>query len=485
MTRNAAGWVTLAVVALVAASPAAWPASKTGSSGGGGWGGGTGISPVNQPDPTRGAQVADVAVNASGVAIAAWDQYTYNYSFGATIGAAVQGGGRWGSPFSFYCDGATCMNPRVAVAADGTIAVSWTAEDSYVSATAPQRRAQVAVRPAGSTTWTTTNAGDGSAGGVAIPLFVPIAFDASGNLTAAWTTLAGGYAILQTATRPATTGQWPAPTTLVSGATTYSPSLAVNAKGDVAIVYTVSSCASCYMPYVAQYVSRAKGATTWTAPVNVSEAIVPYGSGYITSPAVALDKQGLATVIYFGYGVEAVRHTSLGTATSPSTWTSPQTVLTAPTPTSSFGSFDLGLDDNGNRGRRRLDFRCNHRCRSFVGIRVQARPVGRHRRRSTSASPTPLYQSTPTRTRVAVSGDGTLAIVGWIDHYHGTVQVAQLSGGTTSGGNAWNTTTIGRGTAFSSFQEVLGLKAGSGTAARAIWKNTKSGTQWYAASYGR
>ena len=58
--------------------------------GGGGWSSATAISPTNQPDPTRGAQVNDVAVNASGDTVAAWDQYTYNNGGGATIGVAVQ-----------------------------------------------------------------------------------------------------------------------------------------------------------------------------------------------------------------------------------------------------------------------------------------------------------------------------------------------------------------------------------------------------------
>jgi hypothetical protein len=83
-------------------------------------------------------------------------------------------------------------------------------------------------------------------------------------------------------------------------------------------------------------------------------------------------------------------------------------------------------------------------------------------------------------TRVAVSPDGALALVGWIDYYHGTVQVSKLSGGVLGAAN-----TIGRGTAWSSFQEVLGLDAGSGTVARAIWKYAKTGTQTMAASYGR
>ncbi len=82
-----------------------------------------------------------------------------------------------------------------------------------------------------------------------------------------------------------------------------------------------------------------------------------------------------------------------------------------------------------------------------------------------------------------ISPDGALALVGWIDHYHGTVQVARRSGA------IWQTSTmqisaIGRGTAFSSFQEVLNMSAGSGTSARAIWKNAKNGTQTMAANDG-
>jgi hypothetical protein len=83
-------------------------------------------------------------------------------------------------------------------------------------------------------------------------------------------------------------------------------------------------------------------------------------------------------------------------------------------------------------------------------------------------------------TRVAVSPDGGLALVGWIDHYHGTVQVSKLSNGIWGAAN-----TIDKGTAFSSFQEILILNAASSTVARAVWKNARTGTQTLAASYGR
>jgi hypothetical protein len=82
--------------------------------------------------------------------------------------------------------------------------------------------------------------------------------------------------------------------------------------------------------------------------------------------------------------------------------------------------------------------------------------------------------------QAAISPDGTLAMVGWIDHYHGTVQVSKLANGVWGPAN-----TIGRGTAWASFQEVLALDIASANVARATWKSAKSGTQIMAATYGR
>ena len=139
---------------------------------------------------------------------------------------------------------------------------------------------------------------------------------------------------------------------------------------------------------------------------------------------------------------------------------------------------DLAVDDAGN---------------AIVALSIFDSTVNVNRssvyvtRRDPSGTWTPVQRLTDPSvpvdayaTRVAMSPDGTLALVGWIDHYHGTAQVAQLAGTT------WNTTTIGRGTAFASFQEVMELDVGSGSVARAIWKNTaKGGTRTMAASYNR
>ena len=54
-----------------------------------GWSGTSTISPALQPDPTRGAQVNDVAVNASGLTVAAWDQYNFYTPVSAILLAAT------------------------------------------------------------------------------------------------------------------------------------------------------------------------------------------------------------------------------------------------------------------------------------------------------------------------------------------------------------------------------------------------------------
>jgi hypothetical protein len=356
------------------------------------------------------------------------------------------------------------MDPKVAVGADGTMAVSWV----YQDATLMQQKMQVAVKSATATAWTTTTLATGPIGGVAITGFVPVGIDAAGNVTAAWTLWNGSRHVVQSATL-AKGGTWSAPVTL-SEATEDGLylSLAVNARGDAAVAYTLSPYAGSTTS--ARYVTRTGPTGAWTLPVTVSEQLSS-SVGYITNPQVALDTNGLATVVYFGYGVEATRQLA------PDLWTVPQTVLQAPNSVSSYQSIDLAADGAGN---------------AIVGVSIFDATIGVDRASVWVALGKPNGSWSPQQrltdptvpvdayaTRVAMSPDGTLVMVGWIDHYHGTVQAASLTAG------VWDVKTIGRGTAFSSFQEVLGLKAGAGNSACAIWKNAKSGTQTMAATYGK
>jgi hypothetical protein len=475
----------LTVLPLAFVTTPALSASKNAPPSSGTWSSGTAISPVLQPDPRGGPQLSDTAVNPSGLTVAAWEQYTYNNGGGATIGVAVRSGGRWSAPVTISGATGFSMSPRVAVGADGTMAVSWTYEDPSTRAN-PTRMVQVAVKPRGSSAWTTGTLATGVPGGVAIAHFVPIAVDASGNVTAAWTYWDGTQSLMQTATlapggTPSITDDaalgWSPAVTLGPGAAESAmyPDLAINANGDTAIVYSVSRCAGCNMPEVAMYSFRNGAAGHWTLPAVASERMQ-----YIVNPRVALDSAGHATIVYFGDGVEANRENA------DHSWPSAgQRILSASVPGSSYMSLDLGLDDTGNALVAASIFDPTVGVdRSSVWVTRYSTTTGTwtsQQRLTDPTVPVDAYAS-----RVAVSPDGSLAMVGWIDHYHFEVQVAQLAGGLQSATDNWNTKTIGHGTAFSSYLEVLNLEVGSGTIARAVWKNAsaKRGTQWYAASYG-
>jgi hypothetical protein len=205
--------------------------------------------------------------------------------------------------------------------------------------------------------------------------------------------------------------------------------------------------------------------------VKISETI-PSAVGYVTSPQVALDANGLATVIYLGSGLEATRQLAGGTWTSP-----PAPVITSPAAGATFGSPDLAVDQKGNAVAAVAIFDPTIGVDRSSVWAVRGTPDGTwtaQQRLTDPSVPVDAYAS-----RVAMSPAGGLVLAGWIDHYHGAVQVSRFADGT------WGTaTTIGKGTAQASFQEVMGLDAGSDTAAVAIWKNAKTGTQTMASAFG-
>lgn len=428
------------------------------------WSGPTVISPALQPDPTRGSQLNDVAVNASGLTLAAWDQFTYNAGGTYTIGAAVQSGGRWSAPFTVSGTTGFSFSPRVAVGADGTMAVSWVYEDTSLT----QKQIQVAVKPATASTWTTTTLAQSTLGGASTTEFVPIAIDSTGNLTAVWNLFNGTHLLVQSAMLPKG-GTWSAPVTLSDpNVDARYPGLAVNARGDAAVVYSAWTAS---LATYAQVTSRTGANGAWSAPVTISETLSA-SVGYISAPRVALDGNGLATIVYQGSGIEGVRQLA------PATWTSPASVLQVSNMYSYFLTLDLALDSSGNAVVATSIFDATINVdRASVWVSA-GKPDGTwspQQRLTDPAVPIDAYA-----TQIAMSSDGSLALVGWIDHYHGTVQVAQLTSG------KWGAAkTIGKGTAWSSFQEVLSLDVGSGSVARAIWKSAKSGTQIQATTYGR
>ena len=437
--------------------------------GGNGWTGATAISPAGNPDPTRDSQLNDVAVNASGFAVAAWDQYWYTNNGGSSIGVAVQpAGGKWSSPVTVSDQTGFALHPKAAAGADGTAAVAWTFEGPVVNPPVV-RKIQVAVRPAGATAWIVSTLAQGPLGGVPAPGSAQVKIDAAGNITAAWTIWDGSHNLVQAAKRSAG-GTWEAPVTLsATGTDGFAVSLAVNARGDAGVAFVLTPYPGYNMPNVAQYVSRAGPNGSWLAPLNVSP-VVSSSVGYVQNPLVGLDGAGLATVIYVSRGIEANRQLL------PSAWTQPQTIIPPPNAISSFLSPDLAVDASGGAvvAVSIFDATINVDRASVWVTRGSGTGTWTPALRITDpAAPVDAYA-----TQVTVSPDGALAMVGWVDHYHGSVQVTRY------GPKGWSAAaTIGKSTVPGSFQEALSLDIGATTAARAAWKS-RNGTQVYAASYG-
>jgi hypothetical protein len=460
----ARGWAVIVLgTILVAATAGPVAAAKPTT----GWASAVKISPTLQPDPRGGSQLGDVAVNASGLTVAAWEQYTFGTTFGSTIGFNVQSGGRWGTPSTMSSPLSVGLSPRVAAGSDGTLVVSWIDQDPAQSGTYRQR-AMVAVRPGGSTTWTTTVLDDQPIGGVAITGFVPVAVDGSGNVTAIWSLWDGARHVVKTATRSAAGGMWSGATSLSGTSDGLYISLAVDVAGDAVVAWTQSPYASAAGTW-AEVVTRTGPAGGWTAPVKVSET-VPNTVGYVVSPIIAMDRTGQWTLLYFANGLEVVRQTASG-------WSTPVTVIAASVAGSSYVGMDLAVDDAGN---------------AIVVTSIFDPTVGVDRasvwvtRGSPGTAWTPPVRLTnPTLNddayapRAGLSPDGTLAMVAWVDYYHGVVLSSSWTG------TAWGApASIGRGTALGSFRQVLGLDVATSSVARAMWKSTpKSGTEFDASNY--
>src|SRR5690349_905615 len=145
------------------------------------WSSASVISPALQPDPTRGSQLNDVAVSASGLVIAVWDQFSYTAGTPTTIGAAIQSAGRWGAPFSISGNSSGfAMSPKAAAGADGTLAVSWIYQDPAASV----ESVQVAVRPVGAAIFAVATLAQRPTRGSIEP--APVAVDSMGNVTVVW-----------------------------------------------------------------------------------------------------------------------------------------------------------------------------------------------------------------------------------------------------------------------------------------------------------
>ncbi len=198
----------------------------------------------------------------------------------AVFGTARSADGSWLREDRLSASGQDALDPRVAVAADGTVTGAWIRSDGA------NWRVQVASRAPGSGgTWglaaTLSTAGEDAA-------TPELAAAADGAVTVVWSSLSGVHYRVFAATRPAG-GSWSAPQALSDdGQDAASPQVAVAADGTATVVWRRSDGSH----DLVETVSRPVGGG-WSAAETLS---APGESGL--NPQVAVAADGSAIVVW-------------------------------------------------------------------------------------------------------------------------------------------------------------------------------------------
>jgi hypothetical protein len=266
--------------------------------------------------PGAPASNASVAIDADGDAVVAYQQYTGKDLIEVRTHAA--GASAWSGSTTVSDPGREASEPEAAIDAAGDAVVLFLGADAaghtIVQATAEQGfggewGAPIPLSPAGSDAETAS-----------------LAMDAAGDAFAVWRHTGTASVEVQESQRPAG-GSWSSPLRLsAAGQNAIEPSLAVDPKGDVAVIWERFAGTD-----IAQVTTRRLGGA-WTVPQELSDE-----SEYAYRPRVALDGQGDATAIWSrsseaGYAVRV--------ATAPAgsgLWSAPTDIspplLTEPEPT--------------------------------------------------------------------------------------------------------------------------------------------------------
>ncbi len=424
-----------------------------------GWSSPVAVSPTGSPDPTRGAQIDSIAVNSTGLALASWDQYFYTGSGGSTVGANVERAGRWGAPTTLSDPATYSDRAQTAVGRDGTMLVAWASQTA-----AGARTIEAAVWPAGASGWSTRIVlASGYLRVSPDPSIVRVAVSATGEAWVAWSIFDGAHYVVQAAYRPAgTLAAFGPPTTLSStGEDAIQPALALADTGEVAIAWAGSPWQMATSPNTITVRKSLGNVAPFGAPARVAPDLSRY-VGYQNSPAVCIDRNGLATVLWFGNGLQANLEATDGQ------WQGVASVIPPINSMTSFITPSLACDDQG---------------RAIAAVTLFDASVGVQRAQVWAAtldqgtwSPAQkLTGLTPRKTEdiaassAALSPDGSLGFVAYIDHYNGVVKAIHRTG------TGWGTPYLLGKTAYvSSFAEMVDASAGPNGQARVIWK-TKGG----------
>lgn len=430
---------------------------------GSGWSTPTAVSPTGNPDPTRGAQTNTIAVNSSGLAVAAWDQYFYTNGGGSTVGVNMEANGRWGTPITLSDPTKYSDRAKTAVGGDGTAVVAWASES------ASGRTIEAAVRPAGSTQWSPAPIvlASGFTRVSPDPSNVKVAMNASGETWVAWSIFDGTHYVVQTAYRPAgASASFGTPVTVsVAGEDAIEPALALNDNGEVAIAWAGSPWNMSTSPNTITVAKSPGRGAPFGAPEQVAPLLSSY-SGYQNNPSICLDRDGLAKVMWMGAGLQANWETAPGSWNSPQPGSQPPAVIQASNTISSYITPSLACDDQGNAIAAVTIFDAT------VGVqRAQLWASAFNTTAKTWSSQTQLTGNNPRKTEdiaassAALSPDGSAAYIAYIDHYNGVVKSVHL--GTAGWGTPY---LLGKTSNVSSFAEIVNGAAAAGSQARVLWK---------------
>jgi hypothetical protein len=370
------------------------------------------------------------------------------------VGVNVERNGRWGIPLTLSDPATYSDRAQTAVGADGTMIVAW------ASQTATGRTIEAAVWPAGANGWSgRVVLASGYTRVSPDPSTVRVAVNARGETWIAWSIFDGSHYLVQAVYRTAgVKGQFGSVSTLSTmGEDGIQPALALNDVGQVAIAWAGSPWQMFSSPNTITVRKSLGIAQGFSDPVRVAPELSKY-TGYQNSPAICIDGGGLATVMWFGNGLEANLELADGN------WKGKQSVIPPLNGQTSYVSTSLACDSHGHAIAAAT---------MFDGTRGQVWAATLDQGAWTA--PQKLTGITPRKTediamsRAAMSPDGTLAFIAYIDHYNGVVKAIHRSGA------GWSTPYLLGKTAYvSSFAEMVDAAADLNGQARVIWK-TKGG----------
>ena len=221
-------------------------------------------APVDISPAGHNADEAEVAINAAGLAVAVWRDYSAPGPNPTVQTAWRPAGGAWQPSQPLSDPNRDAERPQVALNASGRAVAVW---ESYVTGGQYPDFVQAAARPAGGNWSAPVNVSAPSQG---CCLFPKVALDGAGTAVAAWERVlkAGSGFVVEAAARPAATGTWQVPATLsAAGRNAFEQEVAFSPTGAATVVWSEWNGSTDVIRAATRPVGGPFG-----APVNVSAA---------------------------------------------------------------------------------------------------------------------------------------------------------------------------------------------------------------------